>query len=337
MSDSRRIVLHEIHKKRGAVMKSNRNGSQWLCGTAMLALIFGIEDSAVADVSPPAEGTVNLTFHWDDLKRTSVVVLRQTGSTGEMNSAVQFQYDVQIARNDFYDLTVTDLNTVTELGSVRVLPEEENQVALGGLILDYKIGRNGGFEGIHHFEDRQARVKQMYRNRFGGAKDVEKADRIIAAAIQPATLQSEALRTWGALVGSWTGKTMIIGKPLVERLMTTMPFSGEPIRMIVDRSFVGWTECIQGELQKKCVLLRSVGRPDPQSLVNAISRLSIANGGPDARGLKASVEFNVELVTEPDTLKPHRAQWSRESNVSDAANQQPRTQKDVVDMRFSYP
>jgi hypothetical protein len=129
-------------------------------------------------------------------------------------------------------------------------------------------------------------------------------------------MRAEAREAWNLAVGFWTGADLELGERYVMKTDAEVPLA-PGMRFAFDQEFSvrRRVPCAAEERALRCVEITLRSTPDP-ALLPAVSRavaprLAAANAQPDAPLGELSIENELLLVTEPDTLLPHRVVWTR--------------------------
>jgi hypothetical protein len=122
-------------------------------------------------------------------------------------------------------------------------------------------------------------------------------------------LERVAELDWELLVGAWADRALRPGRPEPRAFPGAVPLlPSVPALLDVEATLAGRVACEEGEAAAACVELVWRASPGPRARAAAVERLlgSREAGAPplDVEGLQASAE--ARLVTEPDTLVPHR-------------------------------
>jgi hypothetical protein len=145
-----------------------------------------------------------------------------------------------------------------------------------------------------------------------GVSAEQRARRIEAAEL---AMRSEAREAWNLAVGFWAGADLELGERYVMKTDAEVPLV-PGVRFAFDQEFSvrRRVPCAAEERALRCVEITLRSSPDPELLpavARAVApRLAGAHARPDALG-ELSIENELLLVTEPDTLLPHRVVWTR--------------------------
>jgi hypothetical protein len=209
----------------------------------------------------------------------------------------------------------------------------------GGLVLYANISSKGDFEGLRNFDQIQAEVRDLYRVQLPNT-DPQRLEYRLAQTTTRDVLESVATRSWQSLVESWVGLRLAPGQTTKTRAQSMMvPLFGVSAQYATEVSYPTREACTSGAKTKDCARLHSVSESDPHAYDAAIEKMRAQFQGPkDTAPLSASVRDEVDLLTEPATLRPHSARWSRTLSLITGDKEHPttRTQSDTTTMSFEY-
>jgi hypothetical protein len=282
-----------------------------------------------------AEPPIRLTFDWGKELRVSVDAVK-TKRAGPQSQTMAAKSVAHLQRtSDGYDATFDELKFTIDGADAA---DQQPIAVLNGLAFFGRLTPQGEFVELHEFPDLQRKVRQLYREHFAGRGTPADIDRAIALGTSRELLQFEANRTWIALLG-WHGAEATPGSMQVTIAQGVMPVVNRPIEMRAEWSIVGREKCSKAEAVPKCVRIKSTTQPDPAKLQQTFDawakEVGIAALAEQLRDMK--IRDSIEILTEPDTLKPHLASWSRELTATlPDGKTGPMTQTDTTTMRFEY-
>ncbi|MDY7226700.1 hypothetical protein [Hyalangium rubrum] len=141
-------------------------------------------------------------------------------------------------------------------------------------------------------------------------------------------LEQASRDRWDELVGKWNGLALEPGKPVERKGRMTVPFFGNSLDTVERLTLKERVPCAEGESEKRCVLLTLEASLDPEGtqrggleLVKRMKAFMKANAGlpesalPEMTVERMQLNGIFELVTEPDTLVPHRLRHQGQSLV----------------------
>lgn len=124
-----------------------------------------------------------------------------------------------------------------------------------------------------------------------------------------ARLQSEAREQWSYQVEAWLGRTLELGKVL--ETTGRIPVAAVPGLEVEQRVVLAarkWVSCSPGGIDRRCVELTLKASAGPDAFRKGLA----AAGGKAAKGFEdGTLEVDVVLVTDPETLLPWRYTFSR--------------------------
>ncbi len=178
----------------------------------------------------------------------------------------------------------------------------------------------------------------VFQKMLAGA-NVPEAQRQRIVEMAHAAALAEANEMWALAVGFWNGAELAFGKVLTRDSEGELPVApGTTVKFQLRFSARRRVACA-GEPQPRCVELSLRSVPDPKALKPALERFvaSLAPAGQSPpKGLfeKVAVENELVLVTEPDTLLPHRLTWTKTARVRSLGKDQETL--DRSDYRYEY-
>ncbi|MGH6931736.1 MAG: hypothetical protein ACREEE_04815 [Dongiaceae bacterium] len=158
------------------------------------------------------------------------------------------------------------------------------------------------------FEDEQ-------KSQVGNAQVT--VNKSLKADIKVEDINSRVSGEWNTLVGLWSGLAMKDGTPFP--ISAPAPGDAAALTAVLPATgtahFAGLVACQPGEVEKKCVALELNLATDPEALkqeINARTKATTTSASYSSKELfkidGASREYIARIVTEPDGLRPHRAQ-----------------------------
>lgn len=278
---------------------------------------------ASADVaSPPpigaTEGSVALRFGWPQgfAARVTGFESRHLVSGGmEDESRTDLSYRVRLepspegSRIRYDDFALRHPKT-SELVSLRSVPGLE---ALSlALRPSFVVSPDGRFSGTPGLDDDVALI-----NRELDALQARPEPLPEGAPLLPTRFSAELFRRhapveWWPLVEMWTGREVEPGARYELDLVTRMPLlAGAPIRMDGELHVSKRCACDGGDGPRRCIELVLVTKADPLELLpllGAEAERQEGEGPAPVTVTKLELDETVRLVTEPETLVPHRVE-----------------------------
>jgi hypothetical protein len=296
----------------------------------------------------PAPQPIALKFAWGDALDANVLAVReefQTRGDSERVSKLEARFHLHATREgDRYALTFSDLTMSLDGQPVTEGAQPGMLGPVTGLVLSYDIASNGDFIGLRDFDRLQSFTERSYlaqndRLRREDRPSQRDSDRALKSGTSPEVLQLDASRTWGALAGLWAGLKLTEGQPLASESAVTVPVINSPLTLRTTFEIVRGEECAKGERRRSCVRLRATSQPDPTQLAAALERLKQRSGDDGPTSGSMNVEDRIELLTDPETLKPRWAQWIRGADISgieDGTERVQGRQSTRTTMTFNY-
>ncbi|MGA9520128.1 MAG: hypothetical protein WBV82_01610 [Myxococcaceae bacterium] len=137
----------------------------------------------------------------------------------------------------------------------------------------------------------------------------------LKASMSRQAIEAKEFDSWNQLVGFWNGGELKLGATYELPPQPTQAANGATFEMSMRYGAKERVPCTEGSTESRCVLLEAVSTPEPKSLEVAMSAFlgpllqSLVAQRIESSGMSMSTTFTV--IAEPDTLVPHRFEWSR--------------------------
>lgn len=149
-------------------------------------------------------------------------------------------------------------------------------------------------------------------------------DKLLSVEVLSAMSRGE----WDWLVGTWSGgeRALDLGEDYVAQTEASMPLTNQVIAFQTRFTVTRRLACERQGRSLGCVELKATTRPDPAALKQAVTTF-VAQLAPEAAAqmekslLALEMDTTVELVTEADTLVPHRFTLRKTISMPAAAGQ----------------
>jgi hypothetical protein len=311
-----------------------------------LALLF-------AGMRAEAAETVELKFDWGDgftVLRDSLREAPPPPSIAPAAAAARptdpagWRHRTQVTRSPSgdYELRVIDFALRSGAGDIVLTDMPGNRVFVDSMTPSIRVGRDGRFAGL---VDPAAQLEMLEKMRASTEERLKKlpedqqrtAREAWAASRSLPYLESRAREPWLETVGFWVGRRLEIGRRYTgtsEEIVSPFGNVTRPVR--VDRQWQadGWIGCDQDT------------PPSPRRRAGAecvrlvlVSTFTSPNG-PDAQLAEeknnSQLESRITLVTEPDGLRPRRAQVIRRSIVRRAGLADESREMERGEARWTY-
>lgn len=286
-----------------------------------------------------AAGPAPMTFNWGERLEAGVKAVVNKSSGGQQQQ-MEVTYSL-CAKRTAKNYEVGFANLSMTMGSERAPDALARTTGITGGIVPYaNITHAGKFEGLRDFDQLQADVRSLYRQQLPPNADPQKVEFALAQMTGRQVLESAANRSWQSLVEIWAGLTLAPGESRKTKSPPQMmPLVNMPIAYDVDLSYPAREACTSGAKTKDCARLHYAGESDKQALTAALETLRKQFAGPsNTLPLSAALHDEAEVLTEPATLRPHWARWSRTMTGTMGDPQHPTTltQTDAMTLTFDY-
>jgi len=205
-------------------------------------------------------------------------------------------------------------------------------------IPDYIINSDGEFVRVDNLSAYQQRIETaVVSNLPPDAKD--RKDEILAV-VRPSLsekfLAAAVTDEWNKMVGSWVSSSYAMGETYHFREAYYAPTLGDaPFVMEVSRQIAGFAPCTGNA--SRCVKLIHIATVSGEDFRSAMAGFLEKTIGQPVNVTQVSVVRKREIITEPDTLIPHRSRSSEETIVviKDGSGKT-HTSRDTEDTRVTY-
>jgi hypothetical protein len=173
-----------------------------------------------------------------------------------------------------------------------------------------RVAADGEFEGLENAEALRPVLEEAYR----ASVPPEALERAVAAAL--AFLDADAEERWNRAVGFWIGAELTLGQPYVMRSEARLPLVPEvTAEAKVEFQVRRRVPCGAAEREARCVEVTLRSAPDPAAVerrLDAVAARLSSTGAPVSAAALAglTLESELVLVTDPETLLPHRVVWT---------------------------
>lgn len=301
-----RFALRSAPKLVGRV----RGGALALLSSILLAAC------ASAPVLPTeTESSVRLRFDWKEEGDASVRVLRSTtdiSPRGHYLDQVRMSYRLQSRRGDDEAIRVSWSDLTIDLLPQRWIPRTMEMVALEVGQADFTVSGSGNFVGISEPAATQAQVASWVAQLLAREAPPQGVQSRLVELFSEEAIAHRTANFWDDLVGVWSGGVLEVGRTYAARdTIAVEGLGGIPVEMEVEVHFAGWVACDPKDRgPPACVRLELFAQPAPEQrplLMQFTSALFPSDPDKEVR-----IEHGLELVTEPDGLRPR---WMRSFRV----------------------
>lgn len=288
---------------------------------------------AVASARPAAAGPTRLTFAWPDRVQARVRRERlRRGGRDETRSGASFQMTAQ-RDSDGYLIGYTDFELE---GGAEGEAGQLSRIANMGP--SYRVALDGQFGAIVDLDRLLTALEGMLA-------EIPEAQRELVRErfVNPELLTQMAVSDWNQRVASWAGAELDAGDTYQLDAEVAMPVLGA--EQVPTKSFFELTRdvpCNEDDVARRCVRIDMLTMPDPASLRELLSRFvervapdEDAANRPALGGLR--LRSRVQLVTDPDTLLPHRMREEKSTRFQLAGDDGPVLESyELQEERYRY-
>lgn len=270
---------------------------------------------------------IELGFAWPEsfsARVTGAETSRFVAGVVREESSTQMSYRVRVepaadgvrVRYDDFALLDPRTDALVRLASVPGLE------ALGAALRpSFLVSKDGHFAGTPDL-DRVANAVNRELEALRAQPSGPPAD----APRLPARFSGELFRRhapadWEPMVELWTGREIELGARYAVDLVTKLPLlEGVSIRMTGELRVSGWIPCAPSDSAARCVELVLVTQPAPGTL-DQLRDAAESRSDPTSHAAMVTVDAleldeRVRIVTEPETLVPHRVSTDRRARLA---------------------
>lgn len=272
----------------------------WRC--CIVACLFACLPAFAQDIP--------LAFGWGRALEADVDASRRIRK-GDRTVHVRVTYRMQALRDeDGYRVRAAHLVAHKDGRIVKSGGRSAVLVQFMGLIPDWRISTAGDFVGLADYSCQRDKARRYFTET--AASSSAEARRWVDQITSREVLSLHAGQHWNAIVGDWTGKRIGLDATAREESVepVALPSLGDSsIRTRHEVTALERLPCHERMVDERCVKIRRVSRPDPGDLERAYARLrrSFPEMAQNAGGSgRMEVVTTLELVTDPETLRPYR-------------------------------
>ena len=233
--------------------------------------------------------TVTPRFGWPDDFHAQVSLDHRTIRDGNRSTRALVRHQLSAERKNG-DLWVRVSNIEGEGDE----PDLRLNLAIGETLVQV-VSRDGAFKRAEGLDQAMA----ILRRAEGGESAGDKARE---------SIRRQVREDWEQTVGAWRGRRLVEGQ--TAKAEQEAPLSLLPSVlgvMDVEYLYRGRVACEEGQPELRCVELWRRMRPARKSQQEILAQVAAGLPPPQASALRAvTASSEVDLVTEPDTLIPHR-------------------------------
>ena len=290
----------------------------------VVALLFCHSGLLTAE-TPGSQDIVSLNFSWpSDLRGKAVLNFKQIKSSnrGTQRQTFSGSYDFR-AEPIQEGLLVRYGNPEIKIEGG---PQADDQRAkLERALLkatssppDYIISPNGKFvrlEGVDRFQENlQAALAEVISDLPEEAQG--RVMQILGQMTTKEQLEKKIVENWDREVGAWIGASLSQGDIYEAHYTAEAPaLQNAPIPMKAQFKYVGRTPCNDESEEENCVELELLTEVNSETLAQTLEGFLQKAGISDFHVEQFQLEERVQLITEPETLIPHRMHLRRLSST----------------------
>lgn len=289
---------------------------------------------------------VSLEFGWHagmyaEVEQTK---LRQRGHAPPSTTTTRYAFDV--SRLDGGELLVAPRRETIQhsrSGDASSVPQVQQLEAVARAVLpSYVVSAKGEFVRLHDLPAAQAEALRLLAQ-WAEPPTVD-GGKLAEQLTQDYFLTSLNRDAWQSLVGYWRGGQLAMGQEFQDSSREPTPLlPGETVKMSVRVQVKGQVPCERQGLPRRCVEIEVHSTPDRGDITRIIQTFLTRTMPTTLGNMQMSMDMTqtLQLVTEPDSLIPHRYDITKDMRVSvgpkgrDPAHTAAERQETHV--RFTYP
>lgn len=204
------------------------------------------------------------------------------------------------------------------------------------------VDRSGQFVRLDNVKQYQEMIEDGLNKAFADSPAALRAK--IANAVAPTLteeqLQAVVISDWNRIVGAWLEAVLDIGDLYQLKFKRPVPVLGNAsIALVTDIRFVKRAPCSARDRAAKCVELYMRTMADDKAVAKAIEKRTaalIGGGGPAVFVKTFNTSETIRLLTEPNTLIPHRMHSIKNTTMTVETEGKARTVEQVNELKVAY-
>lgn len=184
----------------------------------------------------------------------------------------------------------------------------------------FLVSSDGRFGGTPGLEDEVTAINRELTALHGRRDGLPAGAPPLPTLFSGEVFRRHAPAGWGPMVELWAGREIELGARYDVTLVTRMPLlDGAQIEMNGELRVSGRVACDEPGGPPRCVELVLVTRPDPLALLPLLGADGQRDGGGGSAApvtvTRVELDETIRLVTEPETLIPHRVEATKRARV----------------------
>jgi hypothetical protein len=293
------------------------------------------EEGRDAPGPEPRPRELAMRFAWPRSLEARVTYRRVAARAGAAERVFTARYTERATRAGD-ELRIASSGTRWD-GEVPYPPGEVRSAIRASEAVVQRVGADGAFVGLLNEDALRPVLQRIYGE--AGLTD-EEAEQVIARVEE--AMVDEARDGWNLAVGFWIGAELDVGEARekeVDAPVWLLPAVAvkSRVRMEARRR----VPCTASERKARCVELTLHSEPDHAALP-ALTRVIVAKLAGDEKALppgevlEVGLATDLTLVTEPETLVPHRVVWRRSVRATLVDDEGPHELEDVERTEWSW-
>lgn len=296
-----------------------------------------------------AQDSARLRFAWPSglvaQVESNKTRMREVDGQPPARSVTSYSHVMRAARQgQQYTIAFSDLR-LDPKGLAALPPPQQalmrvlTQAALPG----YLVSADGDFVALDKPEAFQEAMRSalspLLPDGPGKAASLAALDKLLGIEVLSAAVRGD----WDWLVGSWAGgeQAINLGEDYVAQTQGVAPLINQPIAYETHFKVTRRLPCDREGRSLECIELKASTRPDSAALKQAVAGI-VAQLAPEAAaGMEKTLStldllVELELITEPDTLVPHRSRLTKTTVLPGLQGQPTNRQVEETVQTFRY-
>ena len=208
----------------------------------------------------------------------------------------------------------------------------------------YVIDRQGSYLRLENMERYRQNLREAYAALLADLPDQakERVQQTIEGAMSDRQLEARMAESWNRDVGAWVGGEFDRGETYEQDFSMAVPLLGNTeVPMKAAYRYLGPVSCGKAASADRCVHLELRSFVDSDKVARALEaflKRMAGQGAGEFRIEQLRIDTTVRLVTEPDTLLPHRIEQQKVSStvLSQGGQSQATRQVEEIVYEFAY-
>ena len=298
-------------------------------------LLTALAGPVYAQQAEKKQESVALRFSWPEKLPAEVTYRRTRTRTGKPTSVFSTSF-TRTAEKQGGVLRIAERGLKWE-GDMPVPQELAEEARRASEALVQVVNADGGFVALEGVET----LRPVFARMFASMKlPKEQAER--ATLMSERMMQVEAQEMWMLGVGFWNGGELELGERYATQSEAEVPLvPGMTAKYELEFSAQRWVPCVAGQKEPRCVELTLRSVPEAAALPRITSALVTRLAGPEVKLPTEAIQQlaivnELVLITEPNSLVPHRLVWTKSVSLAMKEGEQTRKLEQLDRREYDY-